>query len=77
MPARRRAVFVLRGRTPEITEVRLRSVEKAAAEVVGDGYYMTRRAVEYANERIVFGHPIGKNQGVQFPIAKVGRTTGP
>ena len=41
-----------------------------SAEVVGDGYYMTQRAVDYANERVVFGHPIGKNQGVQFPIAK-------
>ncbi len=40
-----------------------------AAEVIGDGYYMTKRAVDYANERIVFGNPIGKNQGVQFPIA--------
>jgi len=36
MPLRRRMVFVLRGRTPEITETRLKSVEKAATQVVGE-----------------------------------------
>ena len=36
MPARRRTVFVLRGNSAEITEMRLKSVEKAATEVVGD-----------------------------------------
>ncbi len=36
MVPRRRTVFVLRGKTPEITETRLKSVEKAAVEVVGD-----------------------------------------
>ena len=41
-----------------------------AAEAIGDGRFFTRKAVEYAKERVVFGHPIGKNQGVQFPIAK-------
>ncbi len=41
-----------------------------AAEAIGDGRYFTRKSVEYAKERIVFGQPIGKNQGVQFPIAK-------
>ena len=41
-----------------------------AAEAIGDGRFFTRKAVEYANERVVFGEPIGKNQGVQFPIAK-------
>ena len=41
-----------------------------AAEGLGDARYFTRRAVEYANERVVFGAPIGKNQGIQFPIAK-------
>ena len=41
-----------------------------ASECVGDGRYMIRRAVEYANERVVFKHPIGANQGVQFPIAR-------
>lgn len=41
-----------------------------ASECVGDGRYMVRRAVEYANERVVFKRPIGANQGVQFPIAR-------
>ena len=41
-----------------------------AAEGLGDARYLIRRAVDYANERIVFGAPIGKNQGIQFPIAK-------
>lgn len=41
-----------------------------ASECIGDGRYMIRRAVEYANERIVFNRPIGANQGVQFPIAR-------
>jgi acyl-CoA dehydrogenase len=40
-----------------------------AAECIGDGYWFIDRAVKYANERIVFDRPIGKNQGVQFPIA--------
>ncbi|MGH6610949.1 MAG: acyl-CoA dehydrogenase family protein, partial [Burkholderiaceae bacterium] len=40
-----------------------------AAECVGDGYWFIDRATKYANERIVFDRPIGKNQGVQFPIA--------
>ena len=40
-----------------------------AAECIGDGYWFVDRAVNYANERIVFDRPIGKNQGVQFPIA--------
>lgn len=40
------------------------------SECVGDGRYMLKRAVEYANERVVFGRPIGANQGVQFPIAR-------
>ncbi len=41
-----------------------------AAECVGDGRYFIDKAVAYANERIVFGRPIGQNQGVQFPIAR-------
>jgi acyl-CoA dehydrogenase len=41
-----------------------------AAECIGDGYWFVDRAVNYANERIVFDRPIGRNQGVQFPIAK-------
>jgi acyl-CoA dehydrogenase len=41
-----------------------------AAECIGDGHWFVERAVKYANERIVFDRPIGKNQGVQFPIAE-------
>jgi acyl-CoA dehydrogenase len=41
-----------------------------AAECIGDGYWFVERASKYANERIVFGRPIGRNQGVQFPIAE-------
>lgn len=41
-----------------------------ATEAVGDGRWFIRKAVEYANERKVFGHSIGRNQGVQFPIAR-------
>ena len=41
-----------------------------AAECIGDGYWFIERAVRYANERIVFDRPIGRNQGVQFPIAE-------
>jgi len=41
-----------------------------AAECIGDGYWFIDRARQYANERIVFDRPIGKNQGIQFPIAR-------
>jgi acyl-CoA dehydrogenase len=41
-----------------------------AAECIGDGYWFIDKARAYANERIVFDRPIGKNQGVQFPIAR-------
>ena len=41
-----------------------------AAECLGDGYWFIERARRYANERVVFGRPIGQNQGVQFPIAE-------
>jgi acyl-CoA dehydrogenase len=41
-----------------------------AAEALGDARYFIRRASTYARERIVFGRPIGQNQGVQFPIAR-------
>jgi acyl-CoA dehydrogenase len=41
-----------------------------AAEAIGDGRWFVDRAVDYANKRIVFGRPIGANQGVQFPIAQ-------
>jgi acyl-CoA dehydrogenase len=36
---------------------------------VGDGRWFVDRASRYAKERVVFGRPIGQNQGVQFPIA--------
>ncbi|PTB94225.1 acyl-CoA dehydrogenase [Marinobacter sp. B9-2] len=41
-----------------------------AAECIGDGRWFIEKARNYANEREVFGRPIGKNQGVQFPIAQ-------
>src|SRR5438067_3871491 len=40
-----------------------------AAEALGIGWASLRRAVSYASERIVFGHAIGTNQGVSFPLA--------
>ena len=40
-----------------------------AAECVGDGRWFVERASQYANDRVVFGRPIGQNQGIQFPIA--------
>jgi acyl-CoA dehydrogenase len=41
-----------------------------ASEAVGDGRWFIEKAVAYSNEREVFGAPIGKNQGIQFPIAR-------
>jgi acyl-CoA dehydrogenase len=41
-----------------------------AAECIGDGYWFVDRAAKYAGEREVFGRPIGRNQGVQFPISE-------
>jgi len=41
-----------------------------AAECIGDGYWFVEKARTYANDRTVFDRPIGKNQGVQFPIAR-------
>jgi acyl-CoA dehydrogenase len=41
-----------------------------ASEALGTGRAALRRAVEYANTRTVFGRPIGKNQGVAFPLAE-------
>jgi acyl-CoA dehydrogenase len=41
-----------------------------AAECIGDGRWFIERATKYANDRVVFGRPIGQNQGVQFPIAR-------
>jgi alkylation response protein AidB-like acyl-CoA dehydrogenase len=41
-----------------------------AAECIGDAKWFIEKATNYANERVVFGRPIGQNQGVQFPIAR-------
>jgi acyl-CoA dehydrogenase len=41
-----------------------------AAECVGDGRWFVERATRYACQRVVFGRPIGQNQGIQFPIAR-------
>ena len=40
-----------------------------AAEALGTGRVALRRATAYAKERIVFGRPIGQNQGIQFPLS--------
>jgi acyl-CoA dehydrogenase len=40
-----------------------------AAECIGDGYWFIDKVTQYTKERVVFGRPIGQNQGVQFPIA--------
>lgn len=39
-------------------------------ESLGDARYFIGKAVAYAKERVIFGRPIGKNQGVQFPLSK-------
>ena len=41
-----------------------------ASEAVGDGRWFVRKATQYAKDRVLFGAPIGKNQAVQFPIAR-------
>lgn len=41
-----------------------------ASESIGDARFFIDKACQYSNERVVFGRPIGKNQGVQFPIAQ-------
>lgn len=41
----------------------------AGGLIIGAGNWLMKKAVDYANERIVFGGPIAKNQGIQFPIA--------
>jgi len=41
-----------------------------ASESVGDAKWFTQRSVEYSKQRVLFGKPIGSNQGVQFPIAR-------
>jgi acyl-CoA dehydrogenase len=41
-----------------------------AAECIGDAYWFIDKARRYAGERVVFDRPIGRNQGIQFPIAQ-------
>jgi len=41
-----------------------------AGECIGDGYWFIDRVTKYVKDRVVFGRPIGQNQGVQFPIAE-------
>ena len=41
-----------------------------ASECIGDGYWFVEKATNYAKDRVVFDRPIGRNQGVQFPIAE-------
>jgi len=41
-----------------------------AAECIGDAKWFINKATNYAKDRVVFGRPIGQNQGIQFPIAK-------
>jgi len=41
-----------------------------ASECIGDGRFFVERAASYGRGRVVFGRPIGSNQGVQFPIAR-------
>jgi acyl-CoA dehydrogenase len=41
-----------------------------AAAAIGDGRFFSRRGTQYANERVVFGKPIGSYQGIQFPLAR-------
>ena len=41
-----------------------------ASEAIGDGRWFIDRAVTYSRDRVLFGKPIGANQGIQFPIAQ-------
>src|SRR6185312_5986140 len=41
-----------------------------AAECIGDGRWFLEKACRYAKDRVVFGRPIGQNQGIQFPLAR-------
>jgi acyl-CoA dehydrogenase len=41
-----------------------------AAECIGDGYWFIEKAAGYAKQRVIFGRPIGQNQGIQFPVAR-------
>jgi acyl-CoA dehydrogenase len=46
-----------------------------AAEAIGDARWFIAKAAAYAKERVVFGRPIGQNQGIQFPIARAYATS--
>ena len=46
-----------------------------AAECIGDARWFIAKASDYARDRVVFGRPIGANQGVQFPIARAHAAT--
>jgi hypothetical protein len=46
-----------------------------AAEAIGDARWFIHRAAAYARDRVLFGKPIGANQGVQFPIARASAHT--
>ena len=54
--------YILHGMNPERVLL--------AAEAVGLGRIALKRATQYANDRVVFDRPIGKNQGVQHPLAE-------
>jgi acyl-CoA dehydrogenase len=41
-----------------------------AAECIGDAKWFIKKSADYSRDRVVFGRPIGQNQGVQFPIAR-------
>lgn len=41
-----------------------------SSEAIGDARWFIKTAVDYSNERQVFGRPIGMNQGIQFPVAR-------
>ena len=55
--------YILHGMNPERILI--------AAEAVGLGRAALRRAAQYAKERVVFGRPIGQNQGIQHPLARM------
>jgi acyl-CoA dehydrogenase len=46
-----------------------------AGEALGDARWFLRKAIDYANQRTVFGRPIGQNQGIQFPLARAHAST--
>src|SRR6185437_5956693 len=52
------------------TEVFFDNLSVPAENLIGDERWFIAKATDYARSRVVFGRPIGQNQGVQFPIAK-------